>query len=466
MRNSGDPARSARGRVRPTHLVALALALLLATAVFAPIGQASEGANRQAERNARQAERASRHSERMAEKEAAAQAREAERSAHREAHRLAREAEELPHKEKEGNVVKLSCKAVTIEYSGFPAVTGNSSVVYLTMHTQNKEGQYSSQPIQFFFDGTSAKQTIHVAFPIGRSLVDVHAKWRSNGHNGGFDIHGPVNCGPEPELTVEKLQTIEGGTLTKSPITGTVGQKVVYEVVVTNVGNTLLTIGFTDGLCNEGTISTTAEGAIEPGEKVTYFCTHTLTEADEKDSPLINIAHVTGSPEQGEGSTVNGESNPVEATVHSAEEKQTQPETPETKTETTAKQEVLSSSSSNSGSTGKSGVLGFASATVPALHAPQGCVRSTFTAYVRSAGVQSVAFYLDGHKLRTLTYRNAHKGLLSIRIDGSKLKVGAHRLVAKVTMKQTSPTAKAAKATRSVMIVRCKSAVLTPRFTG
>jgi hypothetical protein len=116
--------------------------------------------------------------------------------------------------------------------------------------------------------------------------------------------------------------------------------------------------------------------------------------------------------------------------------------------------------------TGKSGVLGFASATVPALRGPQGCVRSKFTASMRSAGVASVTFYLDGHKLRTLTYKNAHKGLLTLVIDGSKLKVGAHKLMAKVTMKATSPTAKAAKASRALMIIRCKSAVLTPRFTG
>jgi hypothetical protein len=92
-------------------------------------------------------------------------------------------------------------------------------------------------------------------------------------------------------------------------------------------------------------------------------------------------------------------------------------------------------------------------------------VRSSFTASVKSAGVSSVIFYLDGRKLKRMTASNARKGLISIRIDVSKLKVGPHRVKASITMKATSG-GKATKGTRGLTVVHCHSAVITPHFTG
>jgi len=46
-----------------------------------------------------------------------------------------------------------------------------------------------------------------------------------------------------------------------------------------------------------------------------------------------------------------------------------------------------------------------------------------------------------------------------------KLKVGAHHVTAKIYMKGTA-TAKAAHATRSLTVIRCHTAVVTPKFTG
>ncbi len=111
-------------------------------------------------------------------------------------------------------------------------------------------------------------------------------------------------------------------------------------------------------------------------------------------------------------------------------------------------------------------MLGFSSATVPSLRGPQGCVRSGFTASVKSAGVKSAAFYLDGHHMRTLGPANSRKGLLSVYVDVSKLKVGAHHVKATITMKPVTSGGKAATASRSLTVVRCHSAVVTPRFTG
>ncbi|HYM55091.1 MAG TPA: hypothetical protein VES97_06990, partial [Solirubrobacteraceae bacterium] len=114
----------------------------------------------------------------------------------------------------------------------------------------------------------------------------------------------------------------------------------------------------------------------------------------------------------------------------------------------------------------QSGALAFSARTVPALRGPQGCVRGRFTVSMHSTGVRSVTFYLDGHKLKTLTARNARRGLLAITIDATRLKLGAHRVLAKITMAPAASAAKSVRASRTLTVVRCGSSILTPKFTG
>src|ERR1019366_5783483 len=106
----------------------------------------------------------------------------------------------------------------------------------------------------------------------------------------------------------------------------------------------------------------------------------------------------------------------------------------------------------------RSGVLAFSAASVPRLSGPQGCVRRGFRVTIKSAGVASVTFYLDGHKLKRLTAHSARKGQLSIVIDPSKLRVGAHRLLAKITMVKAPGAARALTASRRMIVLRCASA--------
>ena len=77
-----------------------------------------------------------------------------------------------------------------------------------------------------------------------------------------------------------------------------------------------------------------------------------------------------------------------------------------------------------------------------------------------------MTFYLDGHKLGRLTSHSAHKGLLAININPSKLTVGAHHLVAKITMVKAPAASKAVTASRRMTVLRCHSAAVTPKFTG
>ena len=48
----------------------------------------------------------------------------------------------------------------------------------------------------------------------------------------------------------------------------------------------------------------------------------------------------------------------------------------------------------------------------------------------------------------------------------AKLKIGVHRLVAKITMALVAGGAKPVVVTRALMVVRCSSPVVAPRFTG
>lgn len=484
--------------MKRNRLLGLAILAILGLAVLAPAGLASVSEAQPEESGAvrRAAQHDAAHAERQARKEAVAQQHAANRARRdqqaaeakarteeRRAARAIRHALPSAHKVDENAEVAIDCDSITVRYFGFKSVEGKpNSVLQLIMMKSHSNGQFIAFPAKTFtFEGTEATSVIPIAAPVGQSMIDIRSKWNTNENKGGFDIHESVRCEPKAAFTIEKLQSL-GGPFTSEPLTGTVGQTVLYDMVVTNTGNTPLTFSnFSDTVCDPGTLDGVPSTPVEPLASFTVVCAHTITPADVTAGSLVNIAKVTGTPEEGEGSSLEHESNEVVVTPKPEEEKEKEKEpekTPEgpkgvvenppnTSTGTpTPKSGVLGTSGASSTSTSKSGVLGFSSATVPSLRGPQGCVRSSVTASVKSAGVKSVVFYIDGHKLRTLGPSSARKGLLSIRIDVSKMKVGAHRVKATITMKPVSAGGKAAKASRSLTVVRCHSAVVTPHFTG
>lgn len=268
---------------------------------------------------------------------------------------------------------------------------------------------------------------------------------------------------PAPAFTLEKLQQIvgAGGSYTSGQLSGVVGQTVEYEIVVKNMGNVPLTLSsLSDPHCDAATLAGGPEGgaALPVGASSTYTCTHRLSAADGTAGSYANTVTLTGTPPGGEGSPITNSSNTVVVAVSPTASGNTL-----SSTSSAGATGVLSTTSSQSPS--KTGVLAFSSATIPKLFGPQGCMRHNFRVSLKAAGVASVTFYLDGHKLRTITSKNAHKGLLTLLIDPDKLKVGTHKLVAKITMKH-APSTKAKQGTRSLRILRCSSAALTPKFTG
>jgi hypothetical protein len=96
------------------------------------------------------------------------------------------------------------------------------------------------------------------------------------------------------------------------------------------------------------------------------------------------------------------------------------------------------------------------------LLAPTGCATRAFNARVAGTKIAKVIFYLDGKRIKTVTRKNL-RGTFAVRIDPRRLKLGVHRLIAKVTFQRGSAT-KAR--TFRLSFQHCPRALRAPRFTG
>lgn len=447
----------------------LAMLLPVAFMLSATVQASASGEISVSEREAIATSKKAAREQRSSEKREAREAEKAARKAAREA--AARERSERFEEKHPFGIATFSCKAVTWTYRNFPDLPGNTINQQVTINHDHNTRLHSS----FIFEGTSATTTTPLDGHAGRYQIDAWAQWNTNGIKGHFDIRGKVTCPPEPAMTIEKLQRI-GATETygSTPLKGEVGQTVEYEIIVKNTGNIPLTLGaLNDPHCDPGSVAGGASGPLAPGATATFTCTHRLNATDQAAGSFTNTASETGTP-VGEGAPVSKETNTVVVEVDPAPKAKEEPKTPPSggDTGTPPASGVLGftstptgSSGSSSTTTSKSGVLAFKATSVPPLSVPRGCVRTSFRVSIKSAGVRSVSFYLDGHRLRTLSAKSARKGRLSIQVDPSLLSVGAHRLTAKITMAGAT-AAKAKHATRNATVLRCRSAVLTPRFTG
>jgi hypothetical protein len=98
------------------------------------------------------------------------------------------------------------------------------------------------------------------------------------------------------------------------------------------------------------------------------------------------------------------------------------------------------------------------------MKGPRVCTRSNaVAATVTGKRIVKVTFYVDGHKVKTLTKPNAKGGAWKLPINIRKLGYGSHRLIAKVQFAKSSGT-KAR--TLRLSFSRCASAAAQPKFTG
>jgi hypothetical protein len=456
-----------RPAARRRQLLALLLlilpsALLLASPVQASMSQAE----RDARHATRLAERQAKRAVRLAEREALHQANQAVRQAKNEA--IQQERTERWEAKHPNALLSISCEQLTVSYRAFPDAAGNTVDQQLTINHDTSRRKHS----KFVFDGPAGTETIPLDGHAGRYQVDLWATYTIDGAKLHFDWYRKVICPPAPSLSIEKLQRIGSKTAyTPSPLTGEVGQTVEYEMIVENTGNIPLALSaLSDPHCDAGTIAGGPGAApLAIGATSTFTCTHVLTAADRTAGAYTNTASDTGTP-VGEGSPVTGESNTVVVNIPNGgvqpEKTENPAGNPNSSTGPGPSSGVLALTGSSSAASPKSGVLASKTTAIPSLNGPHGCVRSSFKASVKSAGVSSVGFYLDRRKLKSMTSRSARNGRLTITIDPARLSVGPHKLLAKITMAPASAGAKARHATRSVTVLRCSSAVLTPRFTG
>jgi hypothetical protein len=239
--------------------------------------------------------------------------------------------------------------------------------------------------------------------------------------------------------TIEKLQRLsEGEAFTTAPLTGSMGETVQYEIIVTNTGEESLTFGeLSDAHCDIGTIAG-GPGAtpLTPGHSATYTCSHLLTEV----GTYVNEASVTATAEGQEPLTLG--SNRVEVEVP--------PPTPIT---------IVTPAPTPQA---KQGVLAICETSEPVLNGAYGPKRDPFKVQVRAIGIKQITFYLDGRKLKTLKESQARHDMFTLVVDPRKLRTGAHRISIKTVMSNPvcKPTA------RSSVFVRPSSAKRRPSFTG
>ncbi len=238
-----------------------------------------------------------------------------------------------------------------------------------------------------------------------------------------------------PAFKIEKRQRLagSGGSFTTSRVTGALGQKVEYQITVTNTGNEPLTLsGFSDPRCDGGTISGgPGETQLALGASTTYTCSHVLTSVGS----YINEAAVTGTPEG--QAPITHASNQVEALAAKAE----------------AKPETVSSEPKP-----KITVLPRCERALPALPAASGAKRTPFKVRLNAGTVKLIIVYLDGRKLKTLKPAQARGGKFTILIDPRRLSYGAHRLLIKARAKDPN----CASIARSGVFVHPQTIVFKP----
>ncbi len=232
---------------------------------------------------------------------------------------------------------------------------------------------------------------------------------------------------------IEKLQRLSSNDpFTTFELTGTVGQVVQYEIVVTNTSEISLTFSnLTDPNCQNITGGPGAN-PVPPGQSTVYTCEHALSTV----GPYANEASVEGN--EGAGTKT---SNKVVVNVTAAPVNPPPPGP-------AAKQQVA-------------GICDISESSIT-LHGASGSKKKPFNVSVPSLGIKEITFYVDGHKLKTLTAAHAVKGQFVVTVDPRKYHFGAH----KVSIKTVMTNAACARIARTGVFVRAKPAAIKPKFTG
>jgi len=246
----------------------------------------------------------------------------------------------------------------------------------------------------------------------------------------------------ESAFTITKRQRISGSgePYSTAQLTGAAGAKVEYEIVVKNTGAVALTVAsFSDPYCDAGTLAGGPGGSpLAPGSSTVYTCSHVLG----SELRFTNVGTVSAGPTGAAPEKLS--SNEVVVVVPA----------PNPGHGTSA------APTSKPGTPG-GGVLAVCEVSRPVLHGLSGSERGPFTVSVSSNGIKQITFYLDGHKLKTLTPSQAKHGAFRLKINAHRLRAGLHRISFRTVMSNSV----CAETASSRPFVRPKSFV-SPSFTG
>jgi hypothetical protein len=267
------------------------------------------------------------------------------------------------------------------------------------------------------------------------------------------------DCRCKPAFTIEKRQEIAGSGrgFTTSPLTGAIGERVDYEIIVENTGFFPETFsGFTDPHCDAGTLAGgPGPSSVAPGQSTTYTCSHLLTAV----GTYTNEATVTGVSFV--GVPVTHTSNQVVLEVLPPKPPSPVPPGPNT-VEVGAPKAAVANPVTPSVPRPSQMVAAVCEASPPILRGASGPKSGTFTAQVNSAGIKQVTFYLDGRKLKTLRSGQARHGKYSIVINPRTLAYGQHKLSVKTLPADVNCAAVA----RTGVFVRPRPQQAVARFAG
>jgi hypothetical protein len=272
-----------------------------------------------------------------------------------------------------------------------------------------------------------------------------------------FTVQPPQPTG-EPSFTIEKLQEISAGTsgFTTSPLSGSIGQTVDYEIVVRNTGNVAETFSeFTDAHCDPGTIAGgPGSSPVAPGRSTTYTCDHLLTMVGSyTNQAMVTGTSTGGTPVQHTSNQVMVEVPPAPAIVPPGVGPAISQTIPGAGPSPTLMQ---------AGPAPAQEVLAGCETSLPTLHGASGPKRTTFALQISSLGIKRITFYLDGRKLKTLAQSQAKGGKFTIKINPRNLSYGAHRVSIKTLMSNST----CASVARSGVFVRPRTQHVAPTFTG
>ena len=193
-----------------------------------------------------------------------------------------------------------------INYTIVVSNTGNVDLTNIIISDPNADSQ-SDHDIDLAAGNTYTVTATHIVTQadIDRGYVENSARVTAfyNGTPVGADSDDtdPASPAGSDDPTVTNILQIPALTVTKDdmiPANATVGDDIVYTIVVTNTGNvTLNNIVVTDANALIGGNNTIS--VLAPGDSATFTATHTITQSEMNSGSITNTAVATGEDTQG-----------------------------------------------------------------------------------------------------------------------------------------------------------------------